>query len=151
MPTPESPSYWMPTLEAYRHFLGWCGSWIRFGKHQEFGQNCGFWLVKSLKCWLLIGGVVPQNFFKGVTLSILIYGNAHPGVPEGGVIVGLWLVYGMGWNDNGLWTPTPEFNFYQWWTNKSISNIDCRHIDTSEKYRYRYGHFWKYRYRYRYR
>ena len=29
----------------------------------------------------------------------------------------------------------------------SISNIDCRYIDTFEKYRYRYGHFWKYRYR----
>ena len=23
----------------------------------------------------------------------------------------------------------------------SISNIDCRYIDTFEKYRYRYGHF----------
>ena len=37
----------------------------------------------------------------------------------------------------------------------SISNIDCRYIDTFEKYRYwywyRYGHSWKYRYRYRYR
>ena len=37
----------------------------------------------------------------------------------------------------------------------SISNTDCRYIDTFEKYRYRYryrhGHFWKYRYRYRYR
>ena len=29
----------------------------------------------------------------------------------------------------------------------SISNINCRYIDTFEKYRYRYGHFWKYRYR----
>ena len=29
----------------------------------------------------------------------------------------------------------------------SISNIDCRYIDSFEKYRYRYGHFWKYRYR----
>ena len=33
----------------------------------------------------------------------------------------------------------------------SISNIDCRYIDTFKKYRYqyryRYGHFWKYRYR----
>ena len=39
----------------------------------------------------------------------------------------------------------------------SIWHIDCRYIDTFEKYRYRYqyqyryGHFWKYRYRYRYR
>ena len=31
----------------------------------------------------------------------------------------------------------------------SIWHIDCRYIDTFEKYRYRYGHFWKYRYRYR--
>ena len=34
----------------------------------------------------------------------------------------------------------------------SISNIDCRYINTFEKYqywyRYRYGYFWKYRYRY---
>ena len=29
----------------------------------------------------------------------------------------------------------------------SISNIDCRYIDTFERYQYRYGHFWKYRYR----
>ena len=33
----------------------------------------------------------------------------------------------------------------------SIWHIDCRYIDTFEKYRYRYGHFWKYRYWYRYR
>ena len=39
----------------------------------------------------------------------------------------------------------------------SIWHIDCRYIDTFEKYRYRYryryryGHIWKYRYRYRYR
>ena len=37
----------------------------------------------------------------------------------------------------------------------SIWHIDCRYINTFEKYRYRYqyryGHFWKYRYRYRYR
>ena len=31
----------------------------------------------------------------------------------------------------------------------SISNIDCRYVDTFEIYRYRYGHFWKYRYQYR--
>ena len=31
----------------------------------------------------------------------------------------------------------------------SIWHIDCRYINTFEKYRYRYGHFWKYRYRYR--
>ena len=29
----------------------------------------------------------------------------------------------------------------------SISNIDCRYINTFEKYRYWHGHFWKYRYR----
>ena len=29
-----------------------------------------------------------------------------------------------------------------------ILNIDCRYINTFEKYRYRYGHFWKYWYRY---
>ena len=37
----------------------------------------------------------------------------------------------------------------------SISDIDCRYIDTFEKYRYRYryrqGDFGKYRYRYQYR
>ena len=37
----------------------------------------------------------------------------------------------------------------------SIWHIECRYIDTFEKYRYRYqyryGHIWKYRYRYRYR
>ena len=29
----------------------------------------------------------------------------------------------------------------------ALSNIDCRYIDTFEKYRYRYGHLGKYRYR----
>ena len=46
------------------------------------------------------------------------------------------------------WSPIALFDI-------SISNIDCRYIDTFDKYRYRYwyryGHFWNYRYRYRYR
>ena len=64
--------------------------------------------------------MVPQNFLKGVTLSILIYGNAHPGVPEGGVIVGLWLVYGDG-------MPTvSEYPPQSLTINKDESGLECQ-------------------------
>ena len=156
-------------LECHQHIGGGGGGGGGTGTGQALWA-LGYLILKFLSFWLhlgfyyafLFGISFGLFFFVLYFLFIFIY-SSFSVVADQDMSVALWYV------THSLLKSSPFVAFtvnvslsHTWMSNLvmlvalfdiSIWHIDCRYIDTFEKYRYRYryGHFWKYRYRYRYR